>query len=34
LQHRGVIALAGKRTVNILNRDALEVRSGERKMVA
>ena len=34
LQHRGVIALAGKRTVNILNRDGLEVRSGERKMVA
>jgi CRP/FNR family transcriptional regulator, nitrogen fixation regulation protein len=34
LQHRGVIALAGKRTVKILNRDALEVRFGERKMVA
>jgi hypothetical protein len=28
LQHRGVIALAGKRTVKILNRGALEDRAG------
>jgi CRP/FNR family transcriptional regulator, nitrogen fixation regulation protein len=34
LQHRGVIALAGKRTVKILNRRALEDRFGERAMVA
>jgi CRP/FNR family nitrogen fixation transcriptional regulator len=34
LQHRGVIALAGKRTVKILNRGALEDRFGERAMVA
>jgi len=34
LQHRGVIALAGKRTVKILNRGALEDRFGEREMVA
>ena len=34
LQHRGVIALAGKRTVKILNRGALEDRLGERAMVA
>jgi CRP/FNR family nitrogen fixation transcriptional regulator len=30
LQQRGVIALTGKRTVRILNRDALEDRGGER----
>jgi CRP/FNR family nitrogen fixation transcriptional regulator len=30
LQHRGVITLAGKRTVKILNRNALEDRAGER----
>jgi CRP/FNR family nitrogen fixation transcriptional regulator len=30
LQHRGVIALAGTRTVKILNRGALEDRGGER----
>jgi CRP/FNR family nitrogen fixation transcriptional regulator len=30
LQQRGVIALAGKRTVKILNRGALEDRGGER----
>jgi CRP/FNR family nitrogen fixation transcriptional regulator len=30
LQQRGVIALTGKRTVKILNRDALEDRIGER----
>jgi CRP/FNR family nitrogen fixation transcriptional regulator len=30
LQHRGVIALAGTRTVKILNRSALEDRFGER----
>jgi CRP/FNR family nitrogen fixation transcriptional regulator len=30
LQHRGVITLAGKRTVKILNRSALEDRAGER----
>jgi len=30
LQHRGVIALAGKRTVKILNRGALEARAGAR----
>lgn len=34
LQHRGVIALTGKRTVKILNRDALESLISERKMVA
>jgi CRP/FNR family transcriptional regulator, nitrogen fixation regulation protein len=34
LQHRGVITLAGKRTVKILNRGALEDRSGESSMVA
>ena len=34
LQHRGVITLAGKRTVKILNRSALEDRSGENSMVA
>src|ERR1700692_4711879 len=34
LQHRGVIALAGKRTVKILNRSALEDRFGERAMMA
>jgi CRP/FNR family nitrogen fixation transcriptional regulator len=34
LQHRGVIALEGKRTVKILNRGALEDRFGERAMVA
>jgi CRP/FNR family transcriptional regulator, nitrogen fixation regulation protein len=34
LQHRGVIALAGTRTVKILNRGALEDRFGERAMVA
>jgi CRP/FNR family transcriptional regulator, nitrogen fixation regulation protein len=34
LQHRGVIALADKRTVKILNRGALEDRFGERAMVA
>src|ERR1700738_3713588 len=34
LQHRGVIALAGKRTVKILNRGGLEDRCGERAMVA
>jgi CRP/FNR family nitrogen fixation transcriptional regulator len=30
LQHRGFITLAGKRTVKILNRNALEDRAGER----
>jgi CRP/FNR family transcriptional regulator, nitrogen fixation regulation protein len=30
LQHRGVITLAGTRTVKILNRGALEDRGGER----
>jgi CRP/FNR family nitrogen fixation transcriptional regulator len=34
LQHRGVIALADKRTVKILNRGALEDRFGEPAMVA
>ena len=34
LQHRGVIALAGTRTVKILNRDVLEDRFRERAMVA
>ena len=34
LQHRGVIALAGTRTVKILNRGVLEDRFGERAMVA
>jgi CRP/FNR family transcriptional regulator, nitrogen fixation regulation protein len=34
LQHRGVIALADKRTVKILNRGALEERLGEPAMVA
>ena len=34
LQHRGAIALAGKRTVKILNRGALEGRFGSRAMVA
>jgi Crp-like helix-turn-helix domain len=34
LQHRGVITLAGKRTLKILNRSALEDRSGENSMVA
>jgi CRP/FNR family transcriptional regulator, nitrogen fixation regulation protein len=34
LQQRGVITLAGKRTVKILNRGALEDRSGESSMVA
>jgi CRP/FNR family nitrogen fixation transcriptional regulator len=34
LQQRGIIALAGKRTVKILNRGALEDRSGESSMVA
>jgi CRP/FNR family nitrogen fixation transcriptional regulator len=34
LQHRGVIALADKRTVKILNRSALEDRFGEPAMVA
>src|SRR5580704_17579368 len=34
LRHRGVIALAGKRTIRILNRSALEDRFGERAMVA
>ena len=34
LQHRGVIALADKRTVKILNRSALEDRFGEHAMVA
>lgn len=34
LQHRRVIALAGKRTVKILNRHALEHRFGQRAMVA
>src|SRR3981189_1522204 len=34
LQHRGAISLAGKRTVKILNRGALEDRFGERAMVA
>jgi CRP/FNR family nitrogen fixation transcriptional regulator len=29
LRHRGVISLAGKRTVKILNRSALEDRVGE-----
>ncbi|WP_074827860.1 MULTISPECIES: helix-turn-helix domain-containing protein [Bradyrhizobium] len=30
LQHRGIITLAGKRTVKILNRGALEDRAGAR----
>ena len=30
LQQRGIITLAGKRTVNIVNRDALEERVGEK----
>jgi CRP/FNR family transcriptional regulator, nitrogen fixation regulation protein len=30
LQQRGVITLAGKRTVKILNRGALEDRAGEK----
>lgn len=34
LQHRGVIALTGKRTVKILNRDVLEDRFCERAMAA
>jgi CRP/FNR family transcriptional regulator, nitrogen fixation regulation protein len=34
LQQRGVITLAGKRTVKILNRGALEDRSGEGSMAA
>ena len=34
LQQRGVITLAGKRTVKILNRGALEDRSGESSMAA
>src|SRR6202011_3349399 len=34
LQHRGVIALAGKRTVKIVNRGALEDRVGERAKIA
>jgi CRP/FNR family nitrogen fixation transcriptional regulator len=34
LQHRGVITLAGKRTVKFLNRGALEDRYGESSMVA
>jgi CRP/FNR family nitrogen fixation transcriptional regulator len=34
LQHRGVIALVGTRTVMILNRGVLEDRFGERAMVA
>jgi CRP/FNR family nitrogen fixation transcriptional regulator len=34
LQHRGAIALTGKRTVKILNRGALEDHFGERAMVA
>jgi CRP/FNR family nitrogen fixation transcriptional regulator len=34
LQQRGVIALAGKRTVKILNRGALQDRFGQRAMVA
>jgi CRP/FNR family nitrogen fixation transcriptional regulator len=32
LRHRGVIALAGKRTIRILNRSALEDRIGESSM--
>jgi CRP/FNR family nitrogen fixation transcriptional regulator len=34
LQQRGVITLAGKRTIKILNRGALEDRFGETSMVA
>jgi len=34
LQQRGVITLAGKRAVNILNQGVVEDRSGESSMVA